>query len=157
MMQPFRKYLSPKVPFIWNDELQSCFEASKNAIIEAIKHGIRICDPKRVTCLSIDWCYRGIGYYLFQKHWDYHSKLPDCSDDKWQVTLAGSRFLMGPKERYATIEGKALGLVWALEQTKYFTLGCENLTVATNHELLFGIFNDKELRNISNPRIFRLK
>ena len=35
MMQPFRKFLSPKVPFTWNDELQSCFEASKNAIIEA--------------------------------------------------------------------------------------------------------------------------
>ena len=93
-MQPFRKYLSPKVPFIWNDELQSCFEASKNAIIEAIKHGIHIYDPKRITCLRPN------------------SKLPDCCDDGWQVTLAGSRFLMGPKERYAPIEREALGLAW---------------------------------------------
>ena len=55
---------------------------------------------------------------------------------------------MGPEERYAPIEGEALGLAWALEQTKYLTLGCENLTVATDHKPLVGIFNDKELRNM---------
>ena len=91
------------------------------------------------------------------KHCECDSKLPDCCDDGWQVTPAGSRFLMGSEERYGSIKGEALGLAWALEQTKYFSLGCENLTVATDHKPLVGIFNDKELRNISNSRNFRLK
>jgi len=157
MMQPFRQFLSPKIPFAWNEELQSCFEASKVAIIDAIKHGVRIYDPKRITCLRTDWSNLGIGYYLSQKHCDCDSKLPDCCEDGWQVTLAGSRFLIGPEQRYVAIEGEALALAWALEQTRYFTLGCENLIVATDHQPLIGIFGDKELDKISNPRIFRLK
>ena len=73
------------------------------------------------------------------------------------MTLAGSRFLIGPEQRYVAIEGEALAIAWALEQTKYFTLGCENLIVATDHKPLVAIFQDKELTQIANPRIFRLK
>ena len=157
MMQPFRQFLSPKTPFAWNEELQSCFEASKVAIIGAIKHGVTIYDPKRITCLRTDWSNLGVGYYLSQKHCDCQSKLPDCCEDGWQITLAGSRFLIGPEQRYVAIEGEALAVAWALEQTIYFTLGCENLIVATDHKPLVSIFGDKELNHISNPRIFRLK
>ena len=55
------------------------------------------------------------------------------------------------------IEGEALAVAWALEQTRYFTLGCEELIVATDHKPLVGIFENKELSQITNPRIFRLK
>ena len=73
------------------------------------------------------------------------------------MTLAGSRFLIGPEQRYVAIEGEALAIAWALEQTRYFTLGCENLIVATDHKPLVAIFGDKELNRIPNPRMFRLK
>jgi len=157
MMRPFREFLSPKIPFTWNEELQKCFEASKIAIIDAIKHGVSIYDPKRTTCLRTDWSNLGIGYYLSQKHCDCESENPGCCEDGWQVTLAGSRFLMGPEQRYVAIEGEALAIAWALEQTRYFTLGCEKLTIATDHKPLVAIFGDKDLNQISNPRIFRLK
>ena len=157
MMQPFRQFLSPKTPFEWTEDLQNLFEESKSAIIEAIRHGVSIYDPKRVTCLRTDWSNLGIGYFLSQKYCDCPSNLPDCCDDGWQIALAGSRFLMGPEQRYVAIEGEALAVAWALEQTKYFTLGCKNLIVATDHKPLVGIFGDKELSQISNPRIFRLK
>lgn len=157
MMRPFRDFLSPKTPFTWNDELQKCFEVSKMSIINAIKHGVTIYDPKRITCLRTDWSNRGVGYHLSQKHCDCQSGLPGCCEDGWQVTLAGSRFLIGPEQRYVAIEGEALAIAWALEQTRYFTLGCENLIVATDHKPLVAIFGDKELNRIPNPRIFRLK
>ena len=70
---------------------------------------------------------------------------------------ADSRFLMAPEQRYVAIEGEALTVAWALEQTRYFTLGCEELIVATDHKPLVGIFENKELSQITNPRIFRLK
>ena len=73
------------------------------------------------------------------------------------MTLAGSRFLVGTEQRYVAIEGESLSIAWALEQTKYFTLGCKQLIVVTDHEPLVGIFGDKELNQITNPRIFRLK
>ena len=64
---------------------------------------------------------------------------------------------MGPEQRYVAIEGEALAVAWALEQTRYFTLGCEELIVVTDHKPLVGIFEKKELSQITNPRIFRLK
>ena len=157
MMRPFREFLSPKTPFTWNAELQRLFENSKVAIIDAIKYGVTIYDPKRVTCLRTDWSNLGIGYHLSQKHCDCESGLPGCCENGWQVTLAGSRFLIGPEQRYVAIEGEALAIAWALEQTRYFTLGCENLIVATDHKPLVTLFGDKDLNRIPNPRIFRLK
>ena len=67
------------------------------------------------------------------------------------MTLAGSRFLIGPEQRCVAIEGKAL------EQTKYFTLGCENLIVATDHKPRLMIFQDEDLKQIANPKIIRMK
>ena len=157
MMRPFRVFLSPKTPFFWNDELQKLFDDSKADIIKAIKHGVTIYDPVKITCLRTDWSNQGLGYHLSQKHCDCQSDLPGCCEDGWQVTLAGSRFLIGPEQRYVAIEGEALAIAWALEQTKYFTLGCEKLIVATDHKPLVAIFQDKELKQIANPRIFRLK
>ena len=131
LMRPFKPFLSPKTPFAWNEELQSCFETSKTAIIDLIKKGVKIYDLNKLTCLRTDWSKQGIGYYLSQKHCECPSKLPGCCEDGWQVTLAGSRFLVGAEQRYVAIEGEALGVAWSLEQTKYFTLGCKNLLIAS--------------------------
>lgn len=90
MMQPFRQFLSPKTPFEWTEDLQKLFEESKSAIIEAIRHGVSIYDPKRVTCLRTDWSNLGIGYFLSQKYCDCPSNLPDYCDDGWQIALAGA-------------------------------------------------------------------
>ena len=71
--------------------------------------------------------------------------------------MAGSRFLTGAEKRYAAIEGEALAVAWGLEQTKYFTQGCPNLRVATDHKPLVKIFGDRTLDEIRNTRLFRLK
>ena len=42
LMRPFKPFLSPKTPFVWNEELQMCFENSKASIIDAIKEGVSI-------------------------------------------------------------------------------------------------------------------
>ena len=85
------------------------------------------------------------------------SILPGCCEDGWKVTLVGSRFLHGAEERYAAIEGEALAIAWSLEQTRYFTQGCENLLVVTDHKPLVKIFGDRTLDEITNTRLFRLK
>ena len=65
---------------------------------------------------------------------------------------------MKPAEtRYAPIKGEALAIAWSLEQTKYFTRGCNNLMVMTDHKPLVKLFGDKMLDEISNPRLFSLR
>ena len=41
-MAPFRQFLSPRVKFVWNHELDQVFEKSKREIVEAIQEGVKI-------------------------------------------------------------------------------------------------------------------
>ena len=157
MVEPFRKFLSPREKFYWDDELNSIFEASKSLILEAINEGVQIFDPKRKTCLRSDWSKEGIGFYLSQKHCQCTSDYPGCCDNGWKITLCGSCFLQKTEERYAPIEGEALSVAWSLEQTKYFTMGCDDLLVVVDHKPLTKILGDRTLDEIQNPRLFRLK
>ena len=55
------------------------------------------------------------------------------------------------------IEGEALAVAWSLEQTRFFTMGCDNLLVVVDHKPLVKILGDRGLDEIDSPRLFRLK
>ena len=80
-----------------------------------------------------------------------------CCKDGWKITLIGSRFTHPAESRYAPIEGEALAVVDALDRARYFVLGCTDLTVAVDHKPLLGIFGQRPLDDISNPRLRNLK
>ena len=71
--------------------------------------------------------------------------------------MAGSRFLQDSEKRNALIEGEALSVAWGLEQTRYFTLGCDNLLVITDHKPLTKLLGDRMLDEIRNTHLFRIK
>ena len=156
-MAPVKPFLSPRCKFSWSPELEATFQKSKEAIVESIRQGVEIFDMKRRTCLRPDWSRRGIGYFLLQQHCNCPSGIPDCCPWGWRITLAGSRFLSSAEQRYAAIEGEALAVAWGLEQTRYFTQGCDDLVVVTDHKPLAKILGDPTLDKISNSRLFRLK
>ena len=153
LMAPFQPFLSPRFPFSWNEELESTFVRSKQLIVEAICHGVEIFDITKHTCLRPDWSKHGIGYYLSQKHCSCESILPDCCPDGWRVTLVGSRFLHGAEQRYVSVEGEALAVAWGLEQSRYFTQGCDDLIVVTDHKPLVKLLGDRTLDEISKQSI----
>ena len=68
IMEPFRKFLSPKSKFEWTDELDQLFTDSRERIIQAIVEGVQMFDMTRRTCLRTDWSKTGIGFWLLQKH-----------------------------------------------------------------------------------------
>ena len=117
----FRRFFSPCHKFSWSEELDNAFQQSKLTIVDAIRQGVEIFYLQKRTSLRPDWSCQGIGYFLLQKHCTCPSNLPDCFDDGWRITLAGSRFLSGAEERYAAIEGEALAIAWGLEQTLFHT------------------------------------
>ena len=67
------------------------------------------------------------------------------------MTLACSRFLSKEEKNYVAVEGEALAVVWALEQTRYFTMGCNDLLIVVDHKPLVKLFGDRRLDEISNP------
>jgi hypothetical protein len=52
-------------------------------------------------------------------------------------------------------EGEFLGVTWALEKTSYHNLGCDQLLVLVEHKPLIGLLINRELEDISNPRLER--
>ena len=59
--------------------------------------------------------------------------------------MAGGRFTIPAETRYSPTEGEALEVAVGLESSRYYTLGCPRLYVATDHKPLLGILNDMML------------
>ena len=156
-MKPFRHLLKPSTKFVWTEELQRVFEQSKEAMLEAMRVGVRLFDPTRTTNLATDWSTGGIGFMLRQKHCTCKSITPACCNDGWKLCLVGSRFTTETESRYSPIEGEALAVAYALKQTKYYILGCPKLLVTTDHKPLVQILNDRSLTDIHNRRLLNLK
>ena len=157
LVSPFRVFLGKNKKFEWNDALDAAFKKSKSAIVEAIKDGVEIFDLNRPTLLQTDYSEVGIGYFLSQKHCNCEGCSPGCCKEGWRITLAGSRFLKPAESRYSPVEGEALAIAWSLNQTKYFTQGCPNLIVKTDHKPLLGVFRSTSPDQITNARLFSLK
>lgn len=155
-MQPFRHLLKPGTPFQWTSDMDLLFTESKLAIAREIEEGVRIFDKSKPTYLATDWSKTGIGFWLYQKHCQCNSTKPRCCPSGWKVAMVGSRFTRLSESRYAAIEGEALAVVYALEKSKFFTLGCSDLVIAVDHKPLLGIFNDRSL-DMPNGRLRDLK
>ena len=84
-------------------------------------------------------------FFLSQKHCKSESPLPGCCNASWRITLAESCFPKLAETRYAPVEGEALAISWSLKQTKYFTMGCNDLLVITDHKPLTKIFENDTL------------
>ena len=94
IMYPFKELLSPKSKFRWTQEMEAAFEESKASIIAAIEEVVEIFDLSGTTLLSPDFSKKGVGYFLYQKHWECPSSTTTaCCTTGWKILLAGSRFL----------------------------------------------------------------
>ena len=155
-MLPFRNLLKAGAKFSWNDELDNLFQESKDVIINEIEEGVRIFDKNRTTCLATDWSREGIGYWLFQKHCNCQPTQLFCCHTGWKMCLVGSRFTHVAESRYHPVEGEALAVVYALDNARFFVLGCQDLVIAVDHKPLLSLFSNRTL-DIPNSRLRNLK
>ena len=159
---PFRELLKDKVPWFWDKRMDEVFTHTKHLLADKVEEGIKSYDPARVTALLTDWCKHGVGFVMMQKHCHCPTKqdgTPNtlCCTTGWLVCMVGSRFTHTAEANYAATEGELLALADALHKTKYFTLGCPNLILGTDHMPLLGLLENRNLDSIDNPRLVRLK
>ena len=50
-----------------------------------------------------------------------------------------------------------MAIARGLEDTKYYTMGCKHLFVATDHKPLVSVLGDQSLADVQNPRLARIK
>ena len=158
IMAPFRDLVKAKSKFYWDATLENLFQNSKQKLIGQVHSGIKTFDLNRPTCLQTDWSKNGLGYLLLQQYCSCEIKLaPTCCKDGWRLVHAGSRFTSDAESRYSPTEGEATAVAWSLQHPKLFTNRCASLTVSKDHRTLLGVFGDKELSTITNPRLFHIK
>ena len=154
IMELFCDLIKPNRTFFWDETLTKLFETSKQEILNKISDGVKSFELGQRTALQTDWCKHGIGYLLLQKHCSCTNKdNVRCCPDGWKLIYAGSQFTKDAETRYKPTEGEALAIAWSLEHSRMFTLGCTDLLISTDHKPLLGIFKDRDLNSIKNPRI----
>ena len=95
--------------------------------------------------------------YRLQKHCTCPTVNPLCGNAHWKTVFAGSRFTTPAESHYVPIEGEALALLYAFDSCKMFIMGCPNLLVAVDHKPLIRLFNNRDLNEITNPRLLKIR
>ena len=137
-MSPFRHLLSPNTPFEWTDKLEVAFSASKETILELIKKD-------------------GKGCILQQKTCDCNRISHMCCSDWWRLVLAGGSFCKPAEKNHSPIEDEGTSIFKGLQDTKYYTLGCQKLHVATDHQPLVNTLGKQSVAHVANKRLARIK
>ena len=144
--------------FEWNEDLETAFKRSKEKIVKLIKERLAAFDMDLVfTCLSLDYSKEGMVWILQQKTCKCPDITPTCCEEGWRLVLAGGHFCNKAERNYSPIEGEATAVAKGLQDTKYYTMGCRNLYVATDHSSLVTVLGDQSLADVENPRLARIK
>ena len=160
VMAPFRDLLKKptKKKVYWDEVLRQKYEEAKGMICRLAKDGLRYYDKSLPTAAVTDWSREGIGFVILQQYCQCVSAdTPFCCKGGWRLALCGSRQLTATEAGYAAVEGEALAVVWCLRKARLFLLGCPNLLLVTDHRPLVKLFGNRELKDIANPRLFRMK
>ena len=161
IMKPFRDLLKPgnaeggKIK--WTQELDYSFHEAKKAMMKAMEEGVEIFDPKLPTSIGSDWSKEGIGQVLSQKHCDCSRVVPGCCKTGWKVVAYASRFCHPAERNYSPIEGEALSAAVGFHKFRHFVLGCKELILIVDHKPLVKILGDRNMEDIHNTRLLRLK
>ena len=146
LLQPLRPLLSMQNEYVWDQAQSRAFTTAKCA--PASPPTLAFYDPTCPTSLRTDASnLHGLGFILMQKQ----------EDSSWRVVQCGSRFLTAAESRYAAIELELLGIVRAIKKCRLFLAGLPTFSIFTDHKPLIPILNSKQLDEIENPRLQRLR
>lgn len=142
---PLRQLLGKSVLFRWMKINSETFARLKSAVSNV---ELAIYDPDATILIYSDASPVALGAVLMQRR--SSTSLPE-------ILAFASRSLSKPEQNYSQIERKALGLIWACECFRLYTLG-KNFELYTDHKPLEILFGPKSKPNARIERwILRLQ
>ena len=114
--EPIQKLTRKEAPFKWSEEQEIAIEDLKKAVREAPCLRSLDYDIDTEIKLSVDTSYIAIGWYISQQD----AELPK----KWWYARFGSTLLAPREARYSQPKRELFGLMRALEENKYWLIGC---------------------------------
>ena len=157
MIQPFQDLVKKKkkyTHFVWTENLVKAFQQSKEIRVGLVKKGLTTFDINRVTCLAKKaWasCYcRSTAHALPKKNnilllwWMAHCIFRQKILYQHRVPI------------YTHWGWSSCNHLGSKKKCCIFIMGCPNVIVVIDHQLLTGIFGDRELK-VHNQCFFTLK
>ena len=89
---------------------------------------------------------KSFGYALLQKY-----------GSEWKMVEAGSRYLRDVQTRYAMVELEALAIHYGVKQCQMHLSELQHFYVITDHQPLKTILNGKDLFEIDNHKLMKIK
>ena len=77
--------------------------------------------------------------------------------DEWRLVLDGGAFSNPEERNYSPLEGEATSISKGLQDTKFYTLGCKSLQIATDHRPLVATPVMQSVAEVPNKRLARIK
>ena len=141
LCHPLRPLLKKNTKFVWNDEHENHFQSIKNKVANATESTHY--NPHLELRIKCDASRAGLGAALEQR--------PPTG---WHTVAFASRFLDSNEERYSVSELELLGVVWSVENFKYYLFG-EKFTIITDHRALLSIMKEDRSNKSYDSRLTR--
>ncbi|XP_043217351.1 uncharacterized protein LOC122379318 [Amphibalanus amphitrite] len=143
--QPLRDLLKARHLWSWTAQHEAAFLQVKAVL--AAPPVMAFFDPSLPTMLQTDAARtKGLGFALLQRH-----------GDDWRLVHCGSRFLTDTESRYAVVEIELAAVLWACRKCHIYLAGLPHFTLIVDHRPLVPILNQKQLSEIENPRLQRMR
>ena len=143
--QPLRDLLKARHLWSWTAQHEAAFLRVKSVL--AAPPVMAFFDPSLPTMLQTDAARtKGLGFALLQRH-----------GDTWRLVQCGSRFLTDTESRYAVVEIELAAVLWACRKCHIYLAGLPYFTLIVDHRPLVPILNQKQLSEIENPRLQRMR
>jgi hypothetical protein len=142
---PLRGLLRKNVAWLWTDDMQKAFEATKKILTGPLV--LRSFNPNTRTELITDASRIGLGFILLNE---------DPETGNKHLIQCGSRALTNAEKNYAVCELEGLAISYATLKCKHYLLGMQEFTIITDHKPLLGVWK-KAIPDIVNTRLRRLK
>ncbi|KAJ2927267.1 hypothetical protein H1R20_g9829, partial [Candolleomyces eurysporus] len=134
--EPIQRLTRKETHFKWEEEQELAMEDLKKAVREAPCLRSLDYDIDTEIKLSVDTSYIAIGWYISQQ---------DAEDfKKWWYARFGSTLLTPREARYSQPKRELFGLMRALDENKYWLIGCRRLVVETDAQYIEGMLNNPE-------------
>ena len=134
--EPLHRLTRKGVPFEWGEEQRKAMQELKDRL--ATSPALRPIDyesPAPVI-LAVDTSYKAVGFYIYQE---------DLEDPKKKYYARFESITLNAREaRFSQPKRELYGLLRALEEMRYWLIGCRKLIVETDATYLKGMLNHPE-------------
>ena len=139
MCCPLRPLLKKNTKFVWTDEHEQHFKLIKAKIAETTENKHFNSDLE--TRIKSNSSCKGLSSALEQR-----------TPNGWHTVAFASQFLFSVEDRYSINKLELLGVVWSIEQFKYYIYG-KPFTVITNNTALLSIIRERRANKSYNSRL----